>query len=138
MTERLRFLTKNFSLTINALKRLASPEGTSVKELGEGLSLNRRSVFRLLRGIETDLHIPVIVKRKEFGGFARYHLSESFTGSLSNISIPQMKLSFDEAVAAYLLAVTGTLYGEEKYGNFRSVRKIFESLGKKRRKAQND
>jgi hypothetical protein len=131
MTEQTCFFTKNFFQTVNAVKHMASPEGTSIKELIKGLSLNRRSVFRLLRSIEIDLNIPVIVKRKEFGGFARYHLSESFTGCLSHISLPEMKLSLDEAVTVYLLVISGALHIEEKYGNFRSVRKTFESLGKK-------
>jgi hypothetical protein len=130
MTERLRFFTKTFSLTVNAVKLLSSPKGTSIKELMKGLSLNRRSVFRLLRSIQADLQIPVIVKRKKFGGIARYHLSESFIGCLSHFKLPKTDLSFDEAVAVYLLAVTGTLPGEGKYGNLRSLKETFESVGK--------
>jgi hypothetical protein len=68
---------------------MASPEGATVKVLTEVLSLNRRSVFRLMRSIEDDLlHIPVIIKRNEFGCITSYFLPESFIGGFSQISLP--------------------------------------------------
>jgi len=96
-----RFFTKNFSQIVSVIKYLASPEGTTVKELSGSLSLTRRSVFRLLRSIEADLHIPVIAKRKVFGGMARYYLPESFIKSLSHVNLPQMDLSFDDQFDGY-------------------------------------
>ena len=109
---------------------MASPEGTSVKELTESLSLNRRSVFRLLKSIEAHLHIPIMVKRKDFGGTARYCLPEPFFKSLSDISLSKMDLSFDEAVALYLLLEPESMQRENRYIHFHWLYKVFEPVKK--------
>ena len=120
------FFTKNFSQTVFVVKRMASPEGTTVKELTERLSLTRRSVFRLLKSIEADLHISVMVKRNDFGGITRYHLPESFIKNFSNISLPKMDLTFDEAVTVYLLVTSGLL--QKEGNNFRKLQKTIRIL----------
>jgi hypothetical protein len=67
------------------------------------LHLNRRSIFRILKIIEDRLHIPVIVNRETFGGIATYHLESSFHKKLSNISIPAVSLTFNQALFVYLI-----------------------------------
>jgi hypothetical protein len=124
MSEHTGFFTKNFSHTITAVKYMVSAKGTTIKELSDSLSLNRRSVFRLLRNIEADLHMPVIVKREAFGGMARYYLPESFIESISRIHLPQMDLSIDEAVIVYLLATSVPLNKKGNWSNFRLLQKI--------------
>ena len=128
MSEYAGFFPKNFSQTVSAVKRMASPEGTTIKELIENLSLNRRSVFRLLKSIEADLHIPIMVKRKDFGGTARYCLPESFIKGLSGISLPKMDLYFDEAVALYLLLESESMQRENRYIHFHRLYKVFEPV----------
>jgi hypothetical protein len=103
------FFTKTLTQSLNAIKLMASPEGTTIEELIRGLSLTRRSVFRLLRTIEHDLHIPFIVKREVFGGHASYHLPSSFINRFSNIILPELALTFDQALLVYLLACPDTI-----------------------------
>jgi hypothetical protein len=130
------FFTKSFSQTLAVIRLMASSEGPSVNELTQRLSVTRRSVFRLLRGIETDLHIPVIVKRKSFGGQARYFLPESFIKCLSQASLSRIKLTFDEAVTVYLLSVSGILPKKGNYGRFCLPQNTSKSSRKQRGKEQ--
>jgi hypothetical protein len=101
---------------------MASPEGTTVSELMQRLSLTRRSVSRLLRRIETDLHIPVTMKREAFGGHATYYLPQSFIDRLSSVKIPSMKLTFEEALLAYLLTAPGKLPVNEGHTHLTQLR----------------
>ena len=57
------FFTKTFTQPLAVIRRMASPEGTTVNELAECLSLTRRSVFRLIRAIEREFRIPVETKK---------------------------------------------------------------------------
>jgi hypothetical protein len=104
MATRTTFFTKTLIQSLTAIKLMASPEGTTIEELVRRLLLTRRSVFRLLRTIEHDLHIPFIVKREVFGGHASYHVSSSCINRFSNIIIPKLALTFDQALLVYLLA----------------------------------
>jgi predicted DNA-binding transcriptional regulator YafY len=102
------FLTKTLTQPLAVIRRMASPEGTTVNELAECLSLTRRSVFRLIRAIEREFRIPVETK-KTFGGSATYHLPQSFVDNLSSIKTPPMELTFGEAVLMYLLTTPDRL-----------------------------
>jgi hypothetical protein len=82
---------------------MQQPNGTSIDELCKELQINRRSVFRLLKTIEQKFHIPFIVHRTSFGGTASYHLSQAFIEKLSNISLPELRLTFNQAVFVYLV-----------------------------------
>ena len=130
------FFTKRFSQTLAAVRLMASSEGTSVNELTQRLSVTRRSVSRLIRSIKTDLHIPVIVKRKGFGGQARYFLPESFIECLSQTSIPRIKLTFDEAVTVYLLSISGLLPKECNCRRFCLPQNTSKSSEKRREEKQ--
>jgi len=97
------FFTKGLIQTLTAIECMASPKGTTIKELSEHLSLTRRSVFRLIRTIEHDLNIPVIADRKTFGGHATYRIPPDLVEKLSKITTPPLILSFRQAILLYLL-----------------------------------
>lgn len=110
---------------------MASPRGTTIEELISHLSLTRRSIFRLLRTIEHELHIPVIVKRKVFGGHASYHLSASFINNFSNITLPETLLTFDQALLVYLFSCLDTVFSNNDIQkNITELRDIIRSLYK--------
>jgi hypothetical protein len=102
------FFTKKLSHTLAVIQRMASPKGVTVNELAECLSLKRLAVFRLIRTMEHDFHIPVTRKRETFGGSATYRLPQSFIDSLSHIKTSQVFLPFEEAVLAHLLTTADT------------------------------
>ena len=79
------FFTKKLSQTLTVIQRMASPKGVTVNELSKCLSLKRLAVFRLIRAMEHELHIPVTRRRETFGGSATYRLPQSFIDSLSHI-----------------------------------------------------
>jgi hypothetical protein len=98
------FFNKKLAQSLAAITLMASPEGTTLEELSRRLSLTRRSVFRLLRTIARDFHIPILVNRKEFGGRASYCLPPVFVNKLSGIVLPALPLTFEQAALVYLLA----------------------------------
>jgi hypothetical protein len=97
------FFTKGFIKILTAIEHMASPEGTTILELTKRLSLTRRSVFRLIRTIEHELNIPVIIDRKVFGGTATYRLPQEIVKKFSSITTPPLILSFRQAILFYLL-----------------------------------
>ena len=103
MATRTGFFTKALTQIITIIECMASKEGTTIKELTGRLSINRRSVFRLIRVIEHDLNIVVIVNRKGFGGQVTYHIPSSFVERLSQVTTPPIILSFRQAILFYLI-----------------------------------
>jgi len=103
MPARIGFFTKALSQILDTLELMASPEGTTIAELSKSLSLTRRSVFRIIKAIEQDLHIPIIIDRKEFGGVATYRIPQGLIEKLSPITTPHLILSFRQAILFYLL-----------------------------------
>jgi hypothetical protein len=97
------FFTKALAHIIAAIEQMASPEGATIAGLSKSLSLTRRSVFRLIRAIEHDLNIPVIVDRKLFGGVAAYRLPPELVERLSHTVTPSLILSFRQAVLFHLI-----------------------------------
>jgi hypothetical protein len=97
------FFTKALAQTLAVIERMAAPEGTTIEDLTRRLSLTRRSVFRLIRTIEHDFNVPVIVERKVFGGPAAYRLPSSFIEKFSHFTAPPLTLTFNQALLFYLL-----------------------------------
>jgi hypothetical protein len=97
------FFTKGLVQTLTAIECMAYPEGTTINDLSKRLSLTRRPVFRLIRTIEHDLKIPVIVDRKTFGGHAAYRIPPELIEKFSKVTTPPLILSFRQAILLYLL-----------------------------------
>lgn len=107
MADDTRFFTNSLIHAIEAIDLMASPQGTTIEELSRRLQVNRRSVFRLIKTMEQDLSIPIIVNRDVFGGCATYHLPVSFIEKVSNITLPP--LTFNQAAVVYMvLRLAGT------------------------------
>jgi hypothetical protein len=120
--------TKCFLQIIEIIRHMASPEGTTIKELICNLSLTRRSVFRVISIMENDFNIPIIVKRDTFGGLARYFLPKPFVDSFSQITLPKINLSFGEAVTLYLISALPSFSKRDDIIGFNNVRDIFRSF----------
>jgi hypothetical protein len=103
MPDYTKFFTGGLLQVIKAVHYMAQPDGTNIEELCRKLRLTRRSIFRLLKTIEHTLNIPFIVHREAFGGTASYRLPASFIEKLSNISLPPVALTFNQAVFVYLI-----------------------------------
>ena len=88
---------------LTVIECMASPNGTTIDELVKSLSIKRRSVFRLIRILERELHIQFDVSKKSFGGTVAYRLPPSFLETLSDINTRPQALSFRQSVLFYLL-----------------------------------
>jgi hypothetical protein len=97
------FFTKRLGHIISAIEQMASPEGATIAGLVKSLSLNRRSVFRLIKSIEHDLNIPVISDRKLFGGVSVYRIPQGLIERLSHTTALSLHLSLRQAVLLYLI-----------------------------------
>jgi hypothetical protein len=106
------FFTKGLLHTITVIECMASPEGATIEQLTKRLSITRRSVFRLIRTIERDFNIPVIMNRKVFGGPAAYRLPSSFVERFSHMTAPPIALSFNQAVLFYVILKDTVFFNE--------------------------
>jgi hypothetical protein len=109
---------------------MAQPEGTTIEALCRRLNLNRRSVFRLLKNVEHTLKIPVIARREAFGGAASYRLSPDFMEKLSGITLPELSLTFNQALIVYLVLHDDFPYPKihEVSGDIEKMKKTLKSL----------
>ena len=97
------FISNNLFHTIRILELMKQSNGTNIKELCKELKINKRSVFLLLKTIETKFDKPFIMHRASFGGAASYHLSPGFIEKFSGINFPKLSLSFVQAIFIYLI-----------------------------------
>ena len=105
MAETAKFITNNVFYIMKILELMKQPKGTTIEEIRRELYINRRSVFRLLKVIEQKLCKPFTVHRSSFGGTASYHLSPAFIEKLSGICLPELSLTFNQAVFVYLVVM---------------------------------
>ena len=94
-----------FSNTVKFLKAvnlLASPRGTTLRELGDCLGISRRSVFRLLNAIG-ELDFPLDDNLPQSKSGKTYRLLETYVIKLPNIAVPNPYLTAREI--RFLLAM---------------------------------
>ena len=72
---------------LKAVNLLASPQGTTIRGLMDGLDISRRSVFRLLEALE-ELGFPLVDDRPMPRVEKTYRLMESYVLRLPNVAIP--------------------------------------------------
>ena len=82
---------------------MKQPDGTGIEEICKELQVTRRFAFRLLKTIETKLNKPFIIRRTTFSGTASYHLSQDFAVKMSNITLPELRLSFSQSVFLHMI-----------------------------------
>jgi len=100
---------KQIARLLKAVDLLARPDGATITELGEFLGMNRRSIYRLLDTLES-LNFPVYDDRAPAGKIKRWRLQPDYVKRLPNLAMPELKLSFAEMLALYLLKGEATLY----------------------------
>jgi len=103
MSYSLAMFNKNLIKLIRAIDLLAASGGTTVEELCDELELSRRSVFRMIKTMREELNFPIEDDRSEFGGKTRYWLMDRFVTRLSNVTLPRLSLSLQEATLLYFL-----------------------------------
>jgi hypothetical protein len=103
MSKITKFISNNVFHILKIFELMKQPNGTSTEELSKELQINRRSVFRLLKIIEQKFSMPFIVSRASFGGAASYHLSPAFIEKLSGICLPELRLTFYQAIFVHLV-----------------------------------
>ena len=109
-----KMFTKNLVKILKAVDLMATPKGITIDGLSQALGLGRRSVFRLLAIMETELRFPFVSTRDVFGRKAVYRLPDTYISRLANISLPQMTLTLNEAILLYfLLGHDGVFRGTE-------------------------
>lgn len=125
----LDMFNKNLIKIIKAIDLLAGSGGTTVEELERELDLGRRSVFRLLDTLENELGFPIIRSREEFGGVTTYKLMDRFVTRLSNVSLPRLDLSLQEATLLYFLLNRDAVFaGSELEEDLSSLRSKLRTL----------
>ena len=100
---------RNLIKLLKALDLLSRAEGATIKQLAEHLEINRRSVYRLIDVME-ELHFPLYDDTVPMEKEKRWRVLEEYVIKLPNITLPDVKLSFSEMIALYLLKGEAKLY----------------------------
>jgi len=103
MSDNIKLISNKVLHIIRILELMKQSKGTTIEELCKELLLTRRSVFRLLKIIEQNLGIPFTVNRTSFSSTVTYHLTSTFIECLSEISLPEFRFTFTQALFFYLI-----------------------------------
>ena len=93
---------RNLIKLLKAVNLMARPNGATIKELQEGLSVSRRSVYRLFETLGT-LHFPIYDDDIPGEREKRWHLEEHFAHSLPNLHLPDIRLTTRERFLLYFM-----------------------------------
>ncbi len=88
---------------------LARPEGATINELCEKIGTDRRSVYRIIETLQS-MHFPVYDDKTPDERNKQWRLQSEYVKKMPNISVPEIKLSFSEMLALYLLKGEASLY----------------------------
>jgi len=80
---------------LKAVDLLASPKGTTIKELERELGISRRSVFRLFDALE-ELDFPLTDEQSAPRAEKIYRLEEGYVCKLPNRLVPDLRFSEPE------------------------------------------
>ncbi len=111
---------------IRAVDLLARPEGTTINELSAELAVNRRGVYRILENLQA-MQFPVYEEKTDEERAKRWRLQEDYVKRLPNISVPELKLSFAEILALFLLKGQAALYSGTRLEE--EARSAFDKIG---------
>jgi predicted DNA-binding transcriptional regulator YafY len=101
--------SKQLTKYMKALEMLARPGGTTIKELADGLEIDRRSVYRLMGTME-ELGVPLYDEPQPLEKEKRWKVVENYAKKLRTVSAPPVQLSLAEIVALYLLKCEAKIY----------------------------
>ena len=99
----------NLLKLFRAIELLSKPEGVTIREIQEKLSVDRTSVYRLIRTME-NLGFPLLNEKPLFEKEKRWHLEARYITKLPNISLPTITLDLKEIIALYLIKGEATIY----------------------------
>jgi predicted DNA-binding transcriptional regulator YafY len=94
---------------IKAVDLMARPEGISINDLSTELGINRRAVYRLIETLES-MHFPIYNDNSESERDKPWRLQPEYVKKMPNISVPEVKLTFTEMLALYLLKGETAIY----------------------------
>jgi predicted DNA-binding transcriptional regulator YafY len=83
---------------LTAISLLASPQGATIRSLMDGLTISRRTTFRLLDALE-GLGFPLINDQHGPRGEKTYRLMDRYVHKMPNISIPDPGFTREEIEA---------------------------------------
>jgi len=94
---------------LKAVDLMARTEGTSINEMSEELGINRRAVYRIIETLQS-MHFPVYDDKSPDERNKQWRLHPAYVKKMPNISVPELKLSFAEMLALYLLKGEAGIY----------------------------
>ena len=93
---------RNLVKLIKAVSLISRPQGASVRELEEALSISRRSVYRLRNTLE-DLNIRPYPDKRPGEREDRWYLEPEYLQNFSTLRLPEVTLTQKEALLLLLL-----------------------------------
>jgi predicted DNA-binding transcriptional regulator YafY len=103
--------------------------GTTIEQLCDELGISRRSAFRLIDTMKNDLGFPVGDNREGSQGRKMYRLPESFLAQLSDITLPKLSFSLNEALLLrFLFSHDSAFQGTEITEDIQSLREKLSLL----------
>lgn len=94
---------------LKAVDLLARPGGTTIYEMAESLGIDRRAVYRVLENLQR-LQFPVYDDKVPEDRHKRWRLQPDYVKQMPNMAVPELKLSFAEMLALYLLKGEAAVY----------------------------
>jgi predicted DNA-binding transcriptional regulator YafY len=88
---------------------LARPEGATINELCEKIGTDRRSVYRIIETLQS-MKFPVYDDKTPDERNKQWRLQPEYVKKMPNISVPEVKLTFTEMLALYLLKGETAIY----------------------------
>jgi predicted DNA-binding transcriptional regulator YafY len=100
---------RNLVKLIKAVSLISRPQGASVRELEEELSISRRSVYRLRNTLE-ELNIRPYADKRPGEREDRWYLESEYLQNFSNLRLPEITLTQKEALLLFLLLSNNRLF----------------------------
>lgn len=88
---------------LQAIEIMSRPQGATINEIAQELQTDRRSVYRL-RDLMEGLYFPIY--EEDAGREKLWKIRKDYIQRLPNITIPDLKLTYSEILALYLLKST--------------------------------
>jgi len=119
---------RNLVKLIKAVSLISRPQGASVRELEEALSISRRSVYRLRNTLE-DLNIRPYADKRPGEREDRWYLESEYLQNFSNLRLPEVTLTQREALLLFLLLSNNRLFqGTELESLLTSIQQKLSAL----------
>ncbi len=100
---------RNLVKMFRAIQLISRKSGATIKELEEGLEIDRRSVYRLLATMQ-ELGFPIYDEQPPMERGKRWRFEESYLRKLPNMDLPEPALTLAEATALHLLKAEAGVY----------------------------